>query len=97
MAQYIYTIFRAIKEQKTQFFFQGELIKLIPTCAINVTMNPEYQGRSDLPDNLKLLFRPCVMMIPDFAMIAEIYLYSIGFEFARELSKKIVVCLQLCN
>jgi len=80
-----------------EFMFEGDVISLTPTCGFFITMNPGYAGRTELPENLKVLFRSCAMIRPDLKPICENMLMSEGFQGARVLAVKFVTLYELSS
>uniref|UniRef100_A0A8C5QHE5 Dynein axonemal heavy chain 11 n=1 Tax=Leptobrachium leishanense TaxID=445787 RepID=A0A8C5QHE5_9ANUR len=87
----------AIRSKKNRFLFLGENITLKLSVGIFITMNPGYAGRTELPENLKALFRPCAMVVPDTELICEIMLVAEGFIDARPLARKFITLYTLCK
>jgi hypothetical protein len=66
-----------------------------------ITMNPGYQGRNELPDNLKHLFCPFALSFPDASYILQCSLFTIGYpdhvSIARKTASLLSVCSQIFN
>jgi len=104
VSQQVQTIQEALKSQKDNkkegslvIELVGKQVKVSQEMAIFITMNPGYAGRSNLPDNLKKLFRSLAMTSPDRQLIAEVMLFSQGFRTAEKLAQKIVPFFKLCD
>ncbi|KAI5304245.1 hypothetical protein KEM56_006700, partial [Ascosphaera pollenicola] len=87
---------KAAEDDKTQIELVGRRLKVHQNTGIFITMNPGYAGRSNLPDNLKKLFRSVAMSKPDKELIAEVMLFSQGFKQAKPLSKQTVPFFDHC-
>lgn len=85
------------EDETSQIELVGRHLRVNSNTGLFITMNPGYAGRSNLPDNLKKLFRSVAMSKPDKELIAEVMLYSQGFNQAKQLSKNTVPFFDQCS
>ncbi|KAG0004346.1 hypothetical protein BGZ79_009578 [Entomortierella chlamydospora] len=101
VSQQVQTIQLGLKEAKTnpnnEIELVGKNVRVNTNTGIFITMNPGYAGRSNLPDNLKKLFRSIAMTKPDKELIAQVMLSSQGFRTAESLASKVIPLFNLCN
>ncbi|KAJ3212195.1 hypothetical protein HDU67_003972 [Dinochytrium kinnereticum] len=96
VSQQIQTIQLGLKDGN-EVELVNKSLKINTDTGIFITMNPGYAGRSNLPDNLKKLFRSIAMTHPDRELIAQVMLYSQGFRTAELLASKVVPLFNLCS
>ncbi len=97
IAQQLLMIRDALREGKTEIVLNEIEMSVKESVGVFITMNPNYAGRTELPDNLKILFRPIAMMIPDYSLIAEILLFAQGFQNAKNLALKMTQLYKLAS
>ena len=98
VAAQIACVFGALKANKPTFMFtDGSVIPLDKNAGCFITMNPGYAGRTELPENMKALFRTIAVVVPDRQIIMRVRLAASGFQEATALGKKFFVLYRLCE
>jgi dynein heavy chain 1 len=97
VSQQILGIQQGLLQNSSHIDILGRQVRLDQNMATFITMNPGYAGRSNLPDNLKTLFRSVAMVVPDRKLIAQVMLYSQGIVTAEQLAPSVVDLFLLCE
>ncbi|KAG9402276.1 hypothetical protein AC1031_006904 [Aphanomyces cochlioides] len=99
VAQQVLAITNAKRVVSPTFLFPGDAIPIRLNMDVGyfITMNPGYQGRQELPENLKALFRGVAMMVPDREIIIKVKLCSVGYDQFADLARKFKTLYALCE
>lgn len=90
VSSHVELIQNGLSTEKKSINLLGDILPLHEDTALFITLNPNYAGRSKLPENLKKKFREFSVNVSDNEIIAEIILKILGFEHSKALSRKVV-------
>ncbi|CEP03245.1 hypothetical protein PBRA_003005 [Plasmodiophora brassicae] len=96
VADHIESIQHALRNNQQEVSLSKKII-LSRNVAIFITMNPTYEGRRRLPENLKSLFRDVSLSSPDVATIAKVTLFSQGFQNSSAVVPSLCELFSLCS
>ncbi|XP_059609452.1 dynein axonemal heavy chain 7 [Phlebotomus argentipes] len=94
VSQQILTLQRSIAGKCSKVTFDGTKLHLDPTCAIFATL-VRNRKKNDLPDSMKVLFRPISFTAPHSQMVIEVELFASGFREGKFLATKIIKLFEL--
>ncbi|XP_074658718.1 dynein heavy chain domain-containing protein 1-like, partial [Tubulanus polymorphus] len=77
--------------------FNGEFIQARSHFGCFMTLNTGNRNFKTIPDAIKLLMRPCALVVPDIKVVVETSLICRGFTDAAQLTKKIVLLTEFLN
>ena len=92
-SQQLQCVFSALRDRRKEFVYtDGQQTALHKDAGYLVTLNAG-QGRSELPESLKMLFRSMACILPDTNLILRVKLASMGSLEASTIAKKVVAVL----
>ncbi|KAG7202889.1 hypothetical protein KM043_010036 [Ampulex compressa] len=97
ISQNIMQVSRATSTMLKSIVFEGSTLNLQPTGHICIVMKNCRSMHTELPDNLKILFRTVSMMVLDVSRIVEVELFAAGFSDAKSLASKLVMIYKLLS
>ncbi|EFN82623.1 Dynein heavy chain 7, axonemal [Harpegnathos saltator] len=97
IAQNLSQMKQAVSSRLKTVNLDGCVLNLNASGNVCVNINSERSRHSNLPGNLKVLFRPVAMMVPDVGRIAEVVLFAGGFLHAKDLAMKLTLTYKLLS
>ncbi|XP_049322976.1 dynein heavy chain domain-containing protein 1 isoform X2 [Astyanax mexicanus] len=95
----------ALPERKPWCQKTAEMECQVPFAGSNISVKPSFgcvlissNGYSaEIPENLRVVTRPVSLMHPDYSIITEVLLVSLGFSEAASLSRRLVSLFSLAK